>query len=137
MARKQPPDDRDKAVERLREFIRFGYVSASEVARHIGVRDSSVYSWLLGEFRPAKPERITAFLDSLPAESGSGIAPTGYEYKPYPTPPKPNRRCPFCYQAEGEIRKARGGFLGICPTCGANGPKRESRDEALRAWNGR
>jgi hypothetical protein len=31
----------------------------------------------------------------------------------------------------------RGGFEGVCPKCEAMGPKRESRDEALRAWNGR
>lgn len=67
MARKQQPEDeRDKVVERLREFIRFGYVTGSEVARRIGVHDTAVYSWLTGEFRPSNPERITAFLDSLP-----------------------------------------------------------------------
>lgn len=29
------------------------------------------------------PERITAFLDSLPPEPHSGIAPTGYQYREY------------------------------------------------------
>jgi rubredoxin len=74
----------------------------------------------------------------MPAER-SGIAPTGYEYREYKNwreIPKP-RRCRFCKQAKGEIRKARGGFLGVCPNCGAIGPKRENHDEALRAWNGR
>jgi hypothetical protein len=47
------------------------------------------------------------------------------------------RRCPFCKQAKGEIRKARGGFLGVCQNCEGIGPKRESRDDALRAWNGK
>jgi len=28
-------------------------------------------------------------------------------------------------------------FQGVCPKCGANGPKRQSHQEALRAWNGR
>jgi transposase-like protein len=74
-------DERDEAVERLREFIRFGCMTASEVARRIGVSDGTVYSWLLGEFQPANPKRLTAFLDSLPIESSSGIAPTGYEYR--------------------------------------------------------
>jgi hypothetical protein len=49
-----------------------------------------------------KPERITAFLDSLPAER-PGIIPTGYEYREYKNwrgIPKP-RRCPFCKQAKG------------------------------------
>jgi hypothetical protein len=70
-------------VERLREFIRFNYATAADVARRIGVRDSTVYSWLGGESRPAEPEPLLAFLDALPAESGSGIAPTGYHYREY------------------------------------------------------
>jgi hypothetical protein len=131
------PDERDALVERLREFIRIGYVTGSEVARRIGARDASVYSWLKGEFRPGNPTRLADFLDSLAAESSSGIAPTGYEYKPYPTAPKRPRPCPFCRQARGEIQKARDGFKGVCPNCGATGPKRESQDEALRAWNGK
>jgi Helix-turn-helix len=131
-------DGRDAVVERIREFIRFNYVTA-EVARRIGVRDSTVYSWLNGESRPAEPERLLAFLDALPVESGPGIAPTGYQYREYKNwrgIPKP-RRCPFCNQAKGEIRKMRGGFQGVCQNCEATGPKRESRDEALKAWNGR
>jgi hypothetical protein len=69
-----PLNERDAVVERLREFIRFGYVTGAEVARRIGVDDGTVYSWLLGEFKPAKTKRLIAFLDSLPAERGSGIA---------------------------------------------------------------
>ena len=129
----------DALVERLREFIRLNYMTAAEVARRIGVRDSAVYSWLLGEYRPANPERITAFLDALPVEGGSGIAPTGYEYREYKDwrgIPKP-RRCPFCKEAKGEIRRGRGGFLGVCSNCDARGPKREGHDAALRAWNGK
>jgi len=47
-------------VERLRDFIRLSYTTAAK----IGVRDSTVYSWLLGQARPAEPKRIIAFLDS-------------------------------------------------------------------------
>jgi hypothetical protein len=129
----------DALVERLREFTRRNYATAAGIGREIGVRDSTVYSWLEGENRPAKPESLAAFLESLPRENGSGIAPTGYEYRAYKNwrgIPKP-RRCPFCKQAKGEIRKSRGGFLGVCPNCGASGPKRVSKDEALRAWNGK
>ena len=96
-------------MERLREFIRLNYMTAAEVARQIGVRDTTVYDWLLGRARPAEPKRIAAFLDSLPRENGSGIAPTGYEYREYKNwrgIPKP-RRCPFCKQAKGVIRRAR------------------------------
>jgi hypothetical protein len=68
----------DALVERLREFVRFNYVTAAEVAREIGVNDSTVYSWLLGQARPAEPKRVAAFLDSFPRQNGSGIAPVGY-----------------------------------------------------------
>jgi len=129
----------DVLVQRLREFIRLNYMTAAEVARRIGVNDSTVYSWLLGQGRPAEPKRLSAFLDSLPAENGSGIAPTGYqycEYKNWRGIPKP-RRCPFCKQAKGEIRRRRGGFLGVCPNCDSSGPKRDSYDDALQGWNGK
>jgi hypothetical protein len=131
--------ERDAAVVRLREFVRLNYVSAGEVARRMGFRGETVYSWIKGQSRPAEPERITAFLNSIPAESGSGVAPNGYQYREYKNwrgVPKP-RRCPFCKKAKGEIRKVRGGYQCVCPNCGATGPKRESQDEALRAWNGR
>jgi hypothetical protein len=85
---------------------RLNYMTAAEIAREIGVRDSTVYSWLLAQARPAEPKRITAFLDSLPTENGSGIAPTGYQYREYKNwrgIPKP-RRCAFCKQAKSELR---------------------------------
>jgi transcriptional regulator with XRE-family HTH domain len=67
MARERRSKDQlkeiDALVERLREFVRLNYVTAAEVARRIGVRDSTVYSWLQGECRPAKPETIVAFLE--------------------------------------------------------------------------
>jgi hypothetical protein len=97
----------DALVERLREFVRFNYITAGEVAREIGVHDSAVYSWLLGQARPAEPKRIAAFLDSVPRQNGSGIAPVGYEYREYKNwrgIPKP-RRCPFCKQAKVESDK--------------------------------
>jgi len=129
----------DALVERLRDFIRLNYMTAAEVARQLGVNESTMYSWLLGRARPTEPEWITAFLESFPRENGSGITPTGYEYREYKNwrgISKP-RRCPFCKRAKGEVRRIRGGFLGVCPNCEAKGPKRESHDEALRAWNGK
>ena len=68
----------DALVERLRDFIRLNYMTAAEVARQLGVNDSTVYSWLLGKSRPTEPRRVTAFLDSFPRQNGSGIAPVGY-----------------------------------------------------------
>jgi rubrerythrin len=136
---KEELKDVDALVERLHEFVRFNYVTAAEVAREIGVHDSSVYAWLLAKARPADPKRLEAFLDSVPRQNGSGIAPVGYEYREYKNwrgIPKP-RRCPFCKQAKGEIRRARGGFAGVCPNCEARGPKQESYHEALLAWKGK
>jgi hypothetical protein len=129
----------DALVERLRDFIRLDYMSAAEIARRIGVRDTTIYDWLLRRARPAEPQRIAAFLDSLPRENGSGVVPSGYEYREYKNwrgIPKP-RRCPFCKQAQGEVRRSRGGFLGVCPNCDARGPNRGSREGAPRAWNGK
>ena len=129
----------DAIVERLRDFLRLNYLSYKEMAKRIGVHEYSLHAWLTGKTRPADPDRITAFLDSLPPEPRSGIAPTGYQYREYKNwrgIPKP-RRCPFCKRAKGEIRKVRGGFQGVCPNCGAIGPKRASYGSALCAWNGR
>src|SRR6266446_6215777 len=35
------------------------------------------------------------------------------------------------------IPRRAASFQGVCPKCGASGPRRESHQEALRAWNGR
>jgi hypothetical protein len=55
MARKRRSKDQlkeiDAFVERLREFIRLNYMTAAEVARWIGVRDTTIYDWLLGRAR--------------------------------------------------------------------------------------
>jgi len=134
-------NERRAVVERLREFIRFGYVTGAEVARRIGLHDGTVYSSIQGEFLPGNPKRLIAFLVSLPAERASGIAPTGYQYREYKNwrgiPKSRSRGCSFCKQAAGEIRKVWGGVQGVCPNCGATGPMRDNFDEALRAWNGK
>ena len=70
---REEPKEVDALVERLRDFIRLNYLTAAEVARQMGVKDTTVYDWLLGRARPAKPQRIAAFLDSLPRENGSGV----------------------------------------------------------------
>jgi DNA invertase Pin-like site-specific DNA recombinase len=38
----------DVLVERLREFVRLNCMTAAEVARQIGVNDTTVYTWLSG-----------------------------------------------------------------------------------------
>ena len=101
-------EEREAAVERLREFLRFNYITGNQIARRIGVRDMMLYSWLQGKGRPtpAAAARISAFIDSLPAER-AGIMPTGYESREYknwrgiPKPagsvsqPKSHRICLF------------------------------------------
>jgi transcriptional regulator with XRE-family HTH domain len=130
--------DPEAAVERLREFLRLNYLTGNQVARRIGVRDTTIYSWLQGKSTPrsATAARINAFLRSLPAER-AGIMPAGYEYREYKNwrgIPKPRRR-PFCKQAKGEVRKVKLLYQRVCPNCGATGPKRGSYDGALMAWN--
>jgi transcriptional regulator with XRE-family HTH domain len=100
--------ERDAVVERLREFLRFNYMTGAQVAQRIGVRPETLYPWLQGKGRPKDVERILAFLNSVPADR-RGITPTGYEYREYKNwrgVPKP-RRCPFCKSAKGEIRRRR------------------------------
>jgi hypothetical protein len=113
-------------------------MTGAEAARRIGVRDTTLYSWLQGKSKPRSGERVIAFLDAVPAER-EGITPTGYqhrEYKNWRGIPKP-RRWPFFKRAKGEIRKVKGTYQGVCPNCGATGPKRETPAEALSAWNGK
>ena len=73
---------REAAVGRLREFLRFSYMTGTQLTRQIGVTDTTLYSWLQGNSKPRSAERIIAFLDSIPAER-AGITPTGYEYREY------------------------------------------------------
>jgi hypothetical protein len=53
----------------LRDFIRLNYMTGAEVARQIGVRDMTVYSWLQGESRPSK----TGANHGLPKVNTGGI----------------------------------------------------------------
>jgi hypothetical protein len=46
-------------------LFRLNYMTAAEVARRIGVRDTTIYDWLLGRARPAEPKRIAAFLGTV------------------------------------------------------------------------
>jgi hypothetical protein len=81
-------------------------MTESEAAKRIGVNESTVSGWLRGEKKPREPDRITAFLDTLPPDPHSGIAPIGYEYREYKNwrgIPKP-RRCPFCKQVSIAVK---------------------------------
>ena len=41
---KDSMDEQEAALERLREFLRFSYVTGNQVARRIGVNDTTLYS---------------------------------------------------------------------------------------------
>jgi hypothetical protein len=38
--------ERDAVVERLREFLRFNYMTGSQAAQRIGIRPETLYPWL-------------------------------------------------------------------------------------------
>jgi hypothetical protein len=75
--------NKGKAVERLREFIRFGYMTASEVARWIDVHESTVNSWVTGyecreykNWRAGFPSRGSVrFASKLRVRSGRQAGP--------------------------------------------------------------
>ena len=75
-------EEQEAAVEHLRDFMRSSYLTGNQAAQRIGVRDTTIYSWLQGKSTPrsATAARIIAFLDSLPAER-AGLMPTGYEHR--------------------------------------------------------
>ena len=87
--------------------------------------------------------KLRAFLDAEAKRhsGGNGIKPT----EPVPMKIlKPTRYslytrlCPFCRKAQGKIQSVRRKrFQAVCPKCEASGPKKESHQQALRAWNGR
>jgi hypothetical protein len=121
----------DRVINQLRDFYRTSYVTIAALARELRVSESALANWLSGRYRPLKLGRIEAFLSRHEERE------SGYQYRAYPVAPKPPRPCPFCRKARGEIRKVKGKFQGVCPNCGAMGPRRGSYDEALRAWNGK
>jgi transposase-like protein len=44
----------DVLVERLREFVRLNYMTVAEVARQIGVNDTTVYSMASGSSKTGR-----------------------------------------------------------------------------------
>jgi hypothetical protein len=132
-------EERDAAVERLREFLRFKYVTGSQVARRIGVRDTTLYSWPHGKSRPrsAAAVRVITFLESLPVER-VGIMPTGYESGVQELARDSESAALSVLQA-GKRRDPEGEewVSGLLSSIWATGPKREDFDEALMAWNGK
>ena len=67
-------EERDAAVERLREFLRFNYLTGTEAARRIGVRAEALYAWLQGKSRPASAERLEKVLKGSPSPICEGVS---------------------------------------------------------------
>ena len=100
-------EEREAAVERLREFLRFNYATGTQAARRIGVRDPLLVASGQKQIEVCCADHR---LSRLSAGGTSGHPGDGYEYREYKNwrgIPKP-RRCPFCKQAKGEIRKVEG-----------------------------
>jgi hypothetical protein len=142
--------DQKTTLREFHEYVALSYESPIKIAARIGVKQATTGDWLSGRYQAnakslAKLRRflLRRFLDEeakRPAQ-GDGIRPI--EPGPFKIvkPAKQvryARLCPFCRKARGKIRKlGAGSFQGVCPKCGATGPKRESHQAALRAWNGR
>jgi hypothetical protein len=130
----------------LREFCEYfasSYEALGKLAARIGVTHLTLADMLANSRRPLSRTiaKLRAFLDGEAKRNagGNGIKPT----EPVPVKiRKPTRYslymrlCPFCRKARGKIQSSRKRFQGVCPSCGAIGPKRESEQLARRAWNG-
>jgi transcriptional regulator with XRE-family HTH domain len=137
--------DPKTTLREFQEYLDLSYESPREFAARIGVAKETIWYWLAGRCQP-KAQSLAKLRRFLDAEAkrplqGDGIRPV--EPVPYKII-KPiqqvryARLCPFCRKERGKIRKlGAGSFQGACHKCGATGPKRESHQEALRAWNGR
>jgi transcriptional regulator with XRE-family HTH domain len=137
--------DLETTLREFREYFDLSCESSREIAARVGVAQRTIWVWLSDKSRP-KAQSLAKFRRFLDAEAktplqGDGIRPI--ETVPYKiTKPiqqvRYARLCPFCRKARGKIRKlGAASFQGVCPQCGASGPKRGGQQEALRAWNGR
>ena len=137
--------DPKMTLREFHEYVASSHESHSKIAARIGVSQWAIWNWLTGKQPPAAKllVRLRTFLDAEAKRpvQGDGIRPI--ERLPFKII-KPiqqvryARLCPFCRKERGKIRKlGAASFQGACPKCGATGPKRESHQAALRAWNGR
>jgi transcriptional regulator with XRE-family HTH domain len=137
--------DLKTTLREFQEYLGLSYEPPREFAARIGVAKETIWYWLSGR-RPPKAHSLAKLRRFLDAEAkrplqGDGIRPV--EPVPYKII-KPIQRvryarlCPFWRKERGKIRKLGAAlFQGTCLKCGATGPKRESHQGALRAWNGR
>src|SRR5258708_1317873 len=132
--------DPKTTLREFQEYLDLSYEPPREFAARIGVAKETIWYWLSGRRQPKAKSlmKLRRFLDAEAKRplQGDGIRPI--ETVPYkiikPTQQvRYARRCPFCRQARGKIRRlGAASFQGTCPKCGASGPKRECHQEALR-----
>lgn len=110
----------------------------------IGVAQPTIWSWLANANR--KPSHWRSFGDFwMPRRGGRLRATASGRLNPYRTKLSgPFRKCATLASvrsAEKRMENIQAAswktFQGVCPKCGAMGPKCEGRHEALRAWNRR
>jgi transcriptional regulator with XRE-family HTH domain len=137
--------DLKTTLREFQEYFDLSYESSREFAARIGVAKETIWYWLSGRRQPKAKSlaKLRRFLDNeakRPAQ-GDGIGslgPVRYKITKPIQQVRYARLCPFCRKAQGKIRKlGAASFQGVCPQCGASGPKRGGHQEALRAWNGR
>ena len=137
--------DQKMTLREFHEYVATSHDSPGKIAADIGVTQATIGHWLSGRHPPKATSlaKLRRFLDleaKRPAQ-GDGIRSVETVLYKITRPIQQvryARLCPFCRKARGKIRKlGAGSFQGLCPKCGATGPKREGHQEALRAWNGR
>src|SRR5258707_14404021 len=125
--------DLKTTLREFKQYVDLSYELPNTIAARIGVAKETIWYWLSARRQPKAQSlaKLRRFLDAeakRPAQ-GDGIRPV--ETVPYKII-KPiqqvryARLCPFCRKARGKIRKLNAtSFQGVCPKCGATGPKRE------------
>ena len=126
--------DRKTTLREFQEYLDLSYESPRQFAARIGVAKETICIGFPVDANP-KPHRLAKLRRFLDAETkrplqGDGIRPV--ETAPYKIirpiqQIRYARICPFCRKEQGRIRKlGAASFQGVCPKCGASGPKRES-----------
>jgi transcriptional regulator with XRE-family HTH domain len=137
--------DPKMTLREFHEYVASSHESHSKIAARIGVSQWAIWNRLIGKQPPTAKSlmRLRAFLDAeakrpLQGDGIRPIEPVPYKIIRPAQQVRYARLCPFCRKEPGKIRKlGADSFQGVCPTCGATGPTRESHQGALRAWNGR
>ena len=134
--------DPKTTLRELRDYLAVTYEANHKIAARIGVSVKTFADWSSGDHQPKgnSLKKLRVFLDAEAKrkDTGDGIRPIERVPMRIVWPRRQlhyARLCPFCRKARGEIRTiSRKQFQGVCPKCGATGPKRQSQQEALRAW---